>query len=163
MNNTDELRRLSGGPHPSERPSGLLAEIDVVCDTDADKVLAAVREVWAIALKQADPGNTSLEKWRSLLPRWFVEKCEPEISMEEAMRRRALPMEERMRLAETWSLGAWVHWLKPSERQWAWWSAEIGSPRSLRVNVVVSGLPFPAGSLQWLLKCCGARSAEVLD
>lgn len=163
MNNADELRRLLSGPQPGEKPLGLLAELEAECETDAAKILDAAREVWAIALKQADPGSITLEEWRTLLPRWFVEKCGPEISMDEAVRRRALPMEERMRLAETWSLGAWVHWLKPSERQWSWWSAEIGSPRSLRMNVVVSGFPFPAGSLQWLLKCCGAKSVEVLD
>lgn len=163
MNNIEELRRLQSGPQPGEEPQGLLAEVAVECDTDASRILDATRQVWAIAIKQSNPGETSLDEWKKLFPKWFVEKFGSEISMEEATRRRALPMQERRRLAETWSLGAWMHWLKPSERQWAWWDAEIVSPQLLQVKVVVDGFPFPAGSLQWLLKCCGARSAEILE
>ena len=163
MNNMDELRRLLTGPNLGEKPSGLLVEVAVECNANASQVLHAAQEVWSIVLKQSEPGGLNLEEWRRILPSWFVEKCGPEIGMDEALRRRALPIEERMRFAETWSLGAWVHWLKPSERHWAWWNAEIRSPQSLCVQVVVSGFPFPTGSLQWLLKCCGAKAAEVLD
>lgn len=162
MNTTEEIERLSVGPRAGEKPNGLLAEFIAEGD-NAEKMLALAREAWRAAIEQRDPAGLNLDAWGQVLPRWFTSKCGPEIIIEEAVRRRSLPMEQRLILAETWSLGAWVHWLKPTERQWAWWDAQVISPRSLRVVVLVKGYPFPAGSLQWLLKCSGAKSVEQLD
>jgi hypothetical protein len=163
MNDEDELRRINDGPRPGENPSGLLADFQVDCEPDAVETLRSAREVLRVALRQPDPGSVTLEQWRHILPAWFVEKCGPEISMEEAVRRRALSMEERARLAETWSLSAWVYWLKPSERQWSWWDANVISRRIIQTRVVVTGFPFPSGSLQWLFKCCGAKSFDLIE
>jgi hypothetical protein len=161
MSRVDELERIERGPRPGEKLPGLVAEFNVECERNSAETLRCAKEVLLAALREDDPGGLALEAWRKILPPWFTMKFSPEITMEEAVRRRALPMEERMHLAETWSLAAWVHWLKPSERQWEWWDAEVISPRSLHVKVVVSGLPFPSGSLQWLFKCCGATSFEL--
>lgn len=159
MNSTREINRLSNGPKLGEQPDGLL--VDFIAEGEnAVVILEAAREVWGAVIKQHDPASLTLDKWHQILPDWFIRKCSPEISREEAIRRRSLPMDERLKLAENWSLGAWVYWLKPSERQWEWWDAKVLSPRSLRVIVLAKGCPFPAGSLEWLLKCSGARSVE---
>ena len=163
MSKVDELKRIESGPPPGEKPLGLVAEFDVDCERNSIETLQGAKEVLLAALRQADTGGVTLEAWRNILPRWFVEKFAPEIAPEEAVRRRSLPMEERMQLAETWSLGAWVYWQKPSERQWEWWDAEATSPHSLRVMVIVAGFPFPSGSLQWLFRCCGATSFELAE
>ena len=162
MNITEEKRRLSTGLQAGEKPNGLLVKF-LAEGTDAEMILTLTREAWRAAIEQPEPASLSLDVWRQVLPLWFVDKCDPEITIEEAMRRRSLPMKERLRLAEIWSLGAWVHWLKPNERQWAWWDAQVISPRSLHVVVLVNGCPFPAGSLLWLLKCAGAESIEELN
>lgn len=163
MTNDSELKRLLAGPSLGENAPGLLVQVLVDCEMDATELLQAIREVWAIVLKQSDPESMNLDQWRAMLPNWFVRKFGPEISMEEAVRRRALPMQDRIRLSEEWSLSAWVHWLKKSERHWRWWSCEIASSDELRISVVVDGLPFPSGSLCWLLKSCGASEVEILD
>jgi hypothetical protein len=162
MNSTEEIRRVSFGPKAGEKPDGLLADF-LVEGENAETILTSAREAWRAAIEQNDPAGLSLAAWRQVLPYWFIDRCGPEISIEEAVRRRSLPMAERVKLAETWSLSAWVHWLRPTERQWVWWDAHVTSPRSLRVVVVVKGYPFPAGSLQWLLKCAGAESVELLE
>jgi hypothetical protein len=159
----NERNRLLVGPEPGEQPAGILVEVAAECEVDAGVVLNGVREVWGAVLDQPDPSRLTVKEWTELLPQWFVDRCGPEIAMTEALRRRALPMEERLRLAEEWSLGAWVHWLSPAERSWAWWSAQIDSSKALRITVVVTGLPFPSGSLRWLLKCCGATSIDLLN
>jgi hypothetical protein len=163
MCDADELRRILNGPRPGETAPGLLADFHVECRQEAEQVLKSARDVLLAALGHSAQDALTLEQWRAVLPTWFVEKFAPEISMDEAVRRRSLPMEERARLAENWSLGAWVHWLKPSERQWVWWDAEVTSTRLLRVKVVVGGFPFPSGSLKWLFECSGASSFELLE
>jgi hypothetical protein len=161
MNNSGELRRLLAGPEHDEKPSGQIAEFVIECKIESTKTLLAARIVWRIVLEQSFSSNLNLEKWHNILPHWFVEKCEAEITIEEALHRRTLSIEERIRLSEKWSLSAWVHWLQPEERQWSWWKAEIVSSRLLKLKVVAQDFPFPNGSLEWLFKCCGAVSIEL--
>jgi len=160
LNNIDEIQRVLHGPQEGEKPAGMLDEIVIKCANNAIKTLNAAREVWIIALQQPEPMALTLEEWRKILPRWFVEKCFPEISQEEALRRRALPMEEKIRFAEMWSLDAWLFWLKPSERQWRWWSSDLIDDTTIRLRVVVGDTPFASGALKWLFKCSGAQFVE---
>lgn len=155
MGNEAELRRLLAGPLDNEAPSGFLVDYIAACVPDSATTLRRAKEVWAIVLAHNIQG-LSLGQWRDLLPEWFIAHCGPEISMEEALRRRALSMEERVRYAQTWSLSAWVHWLQPAERHWSWWTATTISPSALRITVAASSHPFPSGSLEWLFRCCGA-------
>lgn len=159
MSNEAELRRLTVGPIDNEAPNSFLVDFVAECVPDAVTTLRKVKEVWAIVLAH-NLQAPNLDRWRDLLPEWFIAQCGPEISMEEALRRRALPMEERIRYAQTWSLSAWVHWLQPSERHWSWWTATPISSSILRITVAANSHPFPSGSLEWLLKCCGAHHVD---
>jgi hypothetical protein len=159
----NEVERLLSGPIPSEQPEGLLAQLVVHCSEEARTVLDRVREVLVLVLSHPDPAAYSVEHWRSQLPVWFVRKCAPEITQEEAERRRHLPFEQRVSLAQHWSLGAWLHWFRPNERPWKWWDADITSPDFLRIRLVVPGFPFASGALEWLLLSAGAEVVERVD
>lgn len=161
MTTGKELDRLTSGPAPGEQPEGLLAQLVAHCDGDATAVLERAREVLSVVLKQPEP--LPLEQWRNKLPDWFVQKCAAEITREEAERRRHLPMDQRASLAQNWSLSAWLYWLRPDERPWRWWNAEVTSPDFLRVCLVVPGLPYPSGAIEWLIRCGGASVVEKVE
>jgi hypothetical protein len=158
-----ELTRLHNGPDPGERPDGLLAALIVNCSGDAAVVLRWAKDVLTLVLQQPDPSMISIERWRELLPDWFVRRCAPEITKEEAERRRLLPTKERIALAEHWSLGGWIYWFRPNERWWKWWDDEVTSPNVVRVRLVVPGFPYPSGAVEWLLAASGASSIDKLD
>ena len=156
-----ELDRVGFGPKAEDQPQGFLAKVHVSAPSCAGEVLDRCREVLGLVLRQPADSWPTVEQWRSLLPKWFVDACAEEITRAEAERRRSLPMPEREKLAEHWSVGAWVHWLKPSERQWFWWDGRQTSPSDLMIRVEVNDFPFPAGALKWLLKAAGASTVQV--
>jgi hypothetical protein len=102
----------------------------------------------------------------SLLPEWFVAARGPENSRQDTERwlawwRTLGPADKaRAERDQHWALADWLYWLEPSERQWFWWSAEMGTDGSLRVTVEVPGRPAALGALDWLLRAAGA--AEVV-
>lgn len=152
----NELQRINVGPRLGEKPVGVLASFTVVTSGDAQAVLARVKEALVLAVDRDIQRWPTVDEWRAILPKWFVEKCADEISREEAERRRNLPMDERKRLADQWSVGAWTHWFKPSERSWYWWDARVVDKDRLKIEVVVENVPFAMGSLKWLLRAAGA-------
>ena len=103
MKNTEEIRRLLGGPRDGESPAGRLVRLRVSCVLDAPEVLRAGREIWAAALWQPDPRRLSLAEWRLVLPRWFAEKFDPDPRVEDPLLRRAFLLQERMRPADAWT------------------------------------------------------------
>jgi hypothetical protein len=62
-----------------------------------------------------------------------------------------------------WSLDNWVHWMRPENREWYWWDAEVVGGAAAVVEVEVDGWPFPWGSLEWLLKAAGANSVAAVE
>lgn len=133
----NELQRINVGPRLGEKPVGVLAFFTAVTSGDAQAVLARVKEALVLAVDRDIQRWPTVDEWRAILPKWFVEKCADEISREEAERRRNLPMDERKRLADQWSVGAWTHWFKPSERSWYWWDARVVDKDRLKIEVVV--------------------------
>ena len=138
-----ERGRLWMGPVPGEEPEGLVAEIAVACDGDARDVLDRVRNVLALVFAREDPRTLSLTDWCRRLPSWFVVGF-------------ALPPEERGATLGTWSLADWLYWFEPHRRSWSWWDATVVDGM-VRVRLVVDHLPYAAGSLEWLLRCAGAK------
>ena len=163
MIDSGESRRLRLGPEPAERPSGIgVVRFAVSCEGNADTVLRNSREVMEVVLRFSARDWPSPSAWRLLLPTWFIAKCAPEMSLEEAERslemwRKLSPDEqiEQERQA-VWSLADWKHWMHPNERQWSWWEARVDRPNQLFVAVVVSEWPFAWGALSWLLRASGA-------
>jgi hypothetical protein len=160
--NQDEIRRIHEGTKESPPKGKIIANFVARCNGDAPIVLDRCKQVLGLVL-QPDTGDwPSTDAWRSLLPEWFVEKSSEEISQEEAERRLRLPMEERIRLSQRWSVSAFVHWFQPSERYWYWWDAVVKDANTLQIKVIVEDEPFPWGSLDWLLRASGALSVEEL-
>lgn len=148
------------GPRLGEKLVGVLASFTAVTSGDAQAVLLRVKEALVLAVDRDIQRWPTVDEWRAILPKWFVEKCADEISREEAERRRNLPMDERKGLADQWSVGAWTHWFKPSERSWYWWDARVIGKGRLKIEVVVDNVPFAMGSLKWLLKTAGATEVS---
>jgi len=163
MTNSNESRRLQSGPAQSEKLSGLgLVSFVVCCNGDADAVLRNSKDVMQVVLNFKAEDWPSLEEWRSELPAWFVAKCAPEVSVEEAERwleswRELPPDEQRRREMEaSWSVDNWTFWMHPDERQWFWWEGLVTGPDRMLVVVEVCEWPFAWGALRWLLRASGA-------
>jgi len=128
----------------------------------ASSILNQSRDVLTVVLDHAGSSWPELDEWRRLLPQWFVDRCAPERSEQEAQewlrRWRDLTPEQRVRAerVEPWSLADWLHWMQPESRQWFWWHALVGSDGTLRVQLEVLGWPAPVGALEWLLRAAGA-------
>ena len=157
----NELRRLWDGPGPDERAEAWqITEFRVFCPGNAKGVLDRCREVLDVVLREAPERWPTDEEWRSKLPGWFVSASAEEISQAEADRRLKLPMKERLRYAEQWSVGAFVYWFLPGERMWYWWNATVRNADRLTVQVWTSDVPV-TGSLRWLLTAAGATSVHT--
>jgi hypothetical protein len=157
---TDEAQRLHSGPTAGEKPKGVLTSFNLICDGNAEQVLGRCKEVLGlVSAVNLDPWP-SVEQWGKTLPKWFVDACFPEVIREEAERRHRLPMSDRERLAEQWSVGAWTYWFRPSERSWYWWNARVVDANHAEVQVVSESVPFAMGALKWLCKAAGARQVS---
>ena len=147
----EERRHLMDGPRPGELPGGAgTASVLARGGADAHDVLDRSRAVLLAVLEHSGPEWPTVEEWRLLLPAWFVAACGPETSREDAQRWlawwRTLGPADRARAESErqWALADWLYWLMPSERQWFWWDATVGTDGTLRVTVEVPGWPTAA-------------------
>jgi hypothetical protein len=162
---------LDEGPEDNERPSPSeslgLVRFDVHCAHNAATVLSKAKELLRIVVAQSPMGWPTLEKWRVMLPEWFVKECALEETKEEAQRHlewlRTLPWDERAHVSEQerWSLANWLYWFEPRQRYWYWWDAVVESPTLVRVAVQVRDWPFPWDALKWLFRASGAESVTA--
>ena len=163
----DELRRLLRGPNPQEHPPGLLTMVRVVAPGTAKEVAARAAEVMRVVCHHAQPWPT-VAGWTGILPRWFVESCPPELTMEAAEKRvtwwRTLPPEEQARVERErkWPLADWLYWLEPAHRTWYWWDVRLEGPDAFTLAVAVPDTPA-RGALRWLLNASGAAVVEFDD
>jgi hypothetical protein len=99
-------------------------------------------------------------------PDWCIDACALEKSADEAAtwlawwRSLSQPQRVLASAEKAWSLADWIHRMKPDEREWWWWDGSVADSRSLRIELQVSGWPFPTGALGWLLRCAGASSID---
>jgi hypothetical protein len=139
----------------------------VTCRGDAQTVLVKTREVLSILVERSSSDWPEDAEWRSLLPGWFVAACAEERTAEEERSWlkwwRSLPQDERHRELESraWSVGDFVHWFLPEQREWWWWGGDRRSDDELLVCIVVEELTVSHGALDWLLRSAGA--SEVVD
>jgi hypothetical protein len=163
MTNTDELERLAG-PDSGNVPSVAQALIPYRVRTvkDSQGILNRAKEVLEAVLRQDPEAWPTAEQWRDILPTWFVEASSDDISEDEAKRVLELPMEERLKFANQWSVEAFTYWFLPSERYWHWWSAMVVDNQTIVVTLAVDDLPFPSGSFVWLFLASGAASVEEI-
>lgn len=161
--NRDEIARIAFGPEPGQSLGGLgSVRFMVKCSGNAEQILENSRQVMDTVLRQNVP-LLSLEQWRTTLPKWFVQRCAPEKTKDEADKRLQLPIEERALLEKTegWSLSGWIYWFQPENRNWYWWDARIENPDTIQIAVEVNEWPFPWGALKWLFIASGATDVEA--
>jgi hypothetical protein len=156
-----ERRHIATGPEPGERPTGLiLMTVTAVSDGRAQDVLVRAKEVLSAVLANRD--TSDLDEWRRLLPPWFVDRCAPERTREEAERWlawwRKLPPAEQgpAEDAKGWSLADWLYWFEPEQRFWFWWDARVLDPSRVQVVIDSYEAPPPVDALRWLLQASGA-------
>lgn len=144
MGPAEELTRVRTGG--AEVPPG---DADRVAATGAAApILESCREVMAAVLEHSEGEWPSLEEWKSILPRWFVDACLDDALVQSCV-------------LDKWSLRGWLHWLRPENRKWYWWGAEV-APETLTVIVLVPERPYLRGALDWLLKTAGATEVAKL-
>jgi hypothetical protein len=160
--NRDEIRRLREGPKEVLPAGYFIVSFMAHCAGNAAEVLDRCKEVLHLVLQPDSEVWPSTDEWRSILPEWFVEKSREELSQQEEERELQLPLKERIRLNERWSVGAFLHWFQPSERYWYWWDAVVQDANTLHIKVIADDVPFPSGSLDWLLRASGALSVDYL-
>jgi hypothetical protein len=168
MKPDEELRHLFKGSNSKDT----LDELGIVlfkanCNHDASLVLQKCKDVMQLIISYQLEEWPSEDEWYKLLPNWFVSICSSEKTPEEdeeyLKRWRQLSANEQMLLEEesSWSVMEWVNWFEPSDdprdqRYWFWWDAFIQDPDTLLLAIAVMDIPFPSGTLFWLLKASGA-------
>jgi hypothetical protein len=161
----EERRHVEGGPRRGERTDELVVVVAARAG-DPNLVLQNAREVMLAVLDHPGSPWPSLDGWRGQLPQWFVDRCAPEMSTDEAAewlaQWRSLPPAERAEEERnrSWSLGDWLYWLEPEHREWLWWDAVVTNG-TVNITVQVSGWPAPLGALDWLLRAAGATEVTV--
>jgi len=167
MRADDEVRHLKEGPSSGERPGGIgIQQVLVRCPGNAPLVLARCREVLAAVFERQGARDwLPPETWKAVVPEWFVKQCAREPTKEEEEERlkkwESMTVEEKWQEGEgTWSLEAFLHWFRPSERYWYWWDAAVEDPDTLRVSLEIEDWPVPWAALRWLFRAAGALHAE---
>lgn len=163
-----ERCRLDTPPAESDRPGGLgTVRFLARCPGDAPAVLARAAEVMRVVNHHSTGDWPTNDAWRSLLPGWFVHRCAPERTREEAetwlAQWRQLPPDEQSRMdrESAWSLLNWIKWFVPADRSWYWWDAKVIDPNYVAVAVEVDQWPFPWGALAWLFRAAGATDVDA--
>lgn len=141
----EEERRHLTGEGASEVPPETLDVIEVECEGGSGRALTRVREVLTPVLDHQEGAWPSVDEWKTLLPRWFVDACVDDRQVRDCV-------------LDRWSLRAWLHWLQPDQRQWRWWDSEVVDATHLRVRLLPLADPYLKGSVNWLLTVAG-RSA----
>jgi hypothetical protein len=164
----NERRHLIEGPAPAEKPGGMgTVRFMVRCSGNAEQVIEKAKAVLMVVNENSAGEWPSDDRWRELLPSWFVARCGPDLSQEQAeaetARWRALSRDEQIRWEEErrWSLANWIYWFKPENRHWYWWDAKPLDDKVLVVAVEAHEWPFPSGALAWLLRAAGADRVEA--
>ncbi len=142
------------------------------CPAGTECVLAKIKEVLLVIDNTLLHNDSwlSLKEWRSLLPDWFVVKCRKERTPDENQEYLtwwdSLSQEEKAKqakLPQVWSLGNWISYFDPEQRQWYWWSARSVSSQHLLIIIGTRGHPFPSGAFLWLLQASGAVKVEEIE
>ncbi len=163
-----ERQHLLAGASLEEAPKGVgTVRFLARCAGDSGTVMKRAKEVLMLVNERGAGEWPADAQWPELLPNWFVDRCAPAQTQEEAETWlawwKALPPEEQGRVEQqkAWSLDDWLYWFLPENRAWFWWDAVAVDVDSLVVAVETYEWPFPSGSLAWLLRASGAVSVEA--
>jgi hypothetical protein len=144
----------------------ILIRVQLRCSNTSAKCLSRLEQVLAIVDAHRDAWPP-VEKWRVLLPQWFVESCVKPMSERDAaawlVEWRKMTNEERMHSETTraWSLENWLYLLEPHQRSWEWGCGIAVDLHTLEVKLCVDGWPAPLGAFAWLARASGATEVTV--
>jgi hypothetical protein len=81
----------------------------------------------------------------------------------ERLRLSALTLDEMNQEYRSYRLALrdWIWWFEFDERQSSWWDCYVKSEHAGVVVVEVAEWPTPWGTLDWLLRACGATQVET--
>jgi hypothetical protein len=130
------------------------------CTTEisAIEVLNRVREVLLDVLSRTPGSGLSLDRWRELLPSWFVKELAKEPTVEELKAWATVPVEERAKLRSNWPLSSWIYWFdEEDERIWRWQGSKAVNDYEFWVALDLEEDPSPIGALEWLLEASGVK------
>jgi len=163
----DEKHRLTTPPGPDETPGGVgTVRFIVWCPSDATEILTKALSLLKLVNEQSLKGWPAQDDWEKLLPKWFLSRCAPEWTVQQAeaeiAQLKLLSPEEQIAAEQSasWTLSAWLYYLEPGRRYWYWWDGMVVDPTVIFVAVEVSSWPFPWGSLDWLFRAAGAESVR---
>lgn len=147
----------------------LIARFGITTDgVSAADVLDRVRQVLRVVNEASRGEWPTAERWKQILPEWFVRACSVEPTEEEEdewlKHWGGLPERERQKALEsrTWSLASWLYWMHPDERAWYWTRAEVESDKAAVIDLEVDALPFPWGAFAWVVKVAGATRVVLM-
>ncbi|QQO08995.1 hypothetical protein [Breznakiella homolactica] len=163
----NEKIRLENSPKPTDKPTGLgTVRFVVICKSDACELLENAKEVLKIVDNTYDKNWPTLDEWKCILPKKFIDSFDPEMSHQEKIElvefQKTLSWQEKtdQDKERKWSLSSWLYWMEPENRTWFWWdSACFEEPikdTHFVIAVTILEWPFPWGALRWLFKAFGA-------
>ena len=159
-----EMLRLRVSPCSDDKPGGIgTVDFAITCQGNATEVMEKAKAVLLTVDENSIDNWPDDNEWKAILPDWFIDKCAPEMTREQAdkrqskwrrifSRRRADTQAE-----EAWSLLNWLYWFEHDNREWFWWDGKVADENTIVCKAEVYGWPFPWGSLKWLFLACGAE------
>ncbi len=120
-----------------------MAALVAICPEGAEPVRGRVAQVLD-AVFAPRPSWPSLDEWREILPRWFVDACSDDVRVVNCV-------------IDKWSLRAWIYWFQPDQRRWTLRAMHAQGDR-LVIEVEPTGRgSLLLGALEWLVKTAGGR------
>ncbi|MHC5083593.1 MAG: hypothetical protein ACYTET_06605, partial [Planctomycetota bacterium] len=156
------ISRIKKGSDENEKSTGIgLVNFVITCCGNADEILDKSKEI-LLTIDENSIDEHPDNNWEALLPDWFIDRCAPEMTKEEAEKWKEKWMKmspkKRAKMEEKrdWSLLNWLYWFEHDNRTWFWWDASITNNNTIILSVETFGSPFPWGALRWLFIACGA-------
>jgi hypothetical protein len=159
----DEERRLAEGLRPGERPTGDgLVELALESDTP-DETVERLREVLRCDVRSEQPPFVEDSLLEAMVPSWFARACA------DGTRSAALGVRiwstwgaaDRADFrAAPWALDDWWDEIRPDQRGWLWWDAEVTGARSAVVRLEKVDAAAVFGVATWLVRAAGGTPAS---
>jgi hypothetical protein len=161
MEKEKELSRLKGVCNEGDI-NGFTVTFTIDCPNNALEVSERIREVLIMIDESELSADESVEKWSSLLPKWFVSACSPEMSQQDAEKLLETP-EGYAILENTWTINGFVYWFDQGMRSWYWLSNTVENENILLLKVLTYERPFAAGALKWLIEAAGGTCIQEIE
>ena len=121
----NEVQRLQVSPSPETKPGGIgTVQFLAQCPGSAAQTLARAKEVLVLVGEQSLLRWLSVDEWRRILPRWFLDRCVPARTEDEDNKWmawwRSLSAERQAKVdaEEPWPLEGWLYWMQPENVEW---------------------------------------------